>query len=350
MTARLIGIGTVTPTGRMDQRAAAQMVAAIGSARPSRARAMAHLFEQSGIDSRSMAIIEGEGQTFYNGVVRGTDERMRAYQDIAPPLAHTACERALASADVHAGGITHLVTASCTGLASPGLDIALIRSLALPTSTQRVNIGFMGCHAALNALRTARAISMAEPDARVLVCCVELCSLHMQASQEGGSAVADALFADGAAACVVTNSSEPGAPALHRSASTLLPESLGHMAWTIGQGGFTMTLSPAVPGVLAAHVKPWVESVLAPDRLAITDVPSWAIHPGGPRVLQSVADALELPEHASDASADILRTHGNMSSTTVLFILERLLGERAPTPLLALAFGPGLTGEAMLLT
>ena len=349
MTARLLGIGTALPAGRMDQHEAAQMVSAVGSVNPSRARALAHLFERSGIAARAMSIIEGDRQTFYNGAVRGTDERMAAYHELAPPLARVACERALAQAPTDPSKITHLVTASCTGLASPGVDIELIRSLGLPASSQRVNIGFMGCHAALNALRVARSIALAEPDARVLVCCVELCSLHMQASQPGGSVVADALFADGAAACVVSRSDDRALPALCRSASMLLPESLDHMGWTIGQGGFTMTLSPAVPDVLAKHVRPWVEQVLASEGLRIGDVPSWAIHPGGPRVLQTVAQALALPERTTDASSQILRDHGNMSSATVLFILQRLLDTGASLPSLALAFGPGLTGEALLL-
>lgn len=349
MSAHLLGIGLATPPGRMDQRAAANMVAAIGSVKPSRARAMMHLFEQSGIESRAMAIINDGGQTFYNGVAPGTSDRMQAYHQMAPSLAHEASSRALDRASAKPSSITHLVTASCTGFSSPGVDIALLRSLGLPASTQRVNIGFMGCHAALNALRVARAISMAEPDACVLVCCVELCSLHMQASQQGGSPVADALFADGAAACVVANSSDTSAPELRRSASILLPESLEHMGWTIGQLGFTMTLSPAVPGVLAAHVRPWVERILADALLRMEDIGSWAIHPGGPRVLQSVVEALGLPPGAGQASGKVLRDHGNMSSATVLFIIASLLEARAEVPMLALAFGPGLTGEALLL-
>ncbi|MGD1916024.1 MAG: type III polyketide synthase [Phycisphaerales bacterium] len=347
--ARLLGIGTATPDGRMDQREAAEMVAAIGSVSPSRARAMAQLFERTGIESRPMAIIEGRTQRFYNGTVPDTEHRMREYQDRAPALAHKACERALERADAKADRVTHLVTASCTGFASPGVDIALMRSLGLSAETERIHIGFMGCHAALNALRTARAIALAEPEARVLVCCVELCSLHMQASQARGCAVADALFADGAAACVVAQSAHTEAPGLQRTASVLLPDSLQDMGWTIGQGGFTMTLSPRVPDVLASNVRPWVESLLAEEGLAIDDVPSWAIHPGGPRVLQSVAHAIGIAERATEASSDILKSHGNMSSATVLFILQRLLDGEDAMPAVAMAFGPGLTGEALLL-
>ncbi|MEQ9094834.1 MAG: type III polyketide synthase [Phycisphaerales bacterium] len=349
MTARLLGIGTATPSGRLDQAAAAQMVATIADASPGRARAMAHLYEQSGIEHRAMAILDGTRQTYYNGIIPDTAHRMRTFHELAPPLAHQASKRAIEAAGVDARNITHLVTASCTGLASPGVDIALIGSLGLEASVQRVNIGFMGCHAALNAIRTARALAMAEPSSCVLVCCAELCSLHIQASQADGCAVADALFADGAAACVIDADSAAGAPILRRSASILLPQSLEAMGWHIGEAGFRMSLSPNVPDILARSVRPWIEDVLRRERLAIEDVAAWAIHPGGPRVLASVAGALSLDAAATRASGDVLRTHGNMSSATILFILEKLLQQQHAGPLVALAFGPGLTGEALLL-
>ncbi|MEQ8316974.1 MAG: type III polyketide synthase [Phycisphaerales bacterium] len=349
MTARMLGIGTATPRGRLDQAAAAEMVAAIGKVTPARARAMSHLYAQSGIDERAMAIVEGEGQTYYNGSVPDTAHRMRSFHVLAPPIAHEACTQAIQRSVIDAREVTHLVTASCTGLASPGVDISLIGSLGLDTTVQRVNIGFMGCHAALNALRTARAIALAEPGARVLVCCVELCSLHIQASQQDGCSVADALFADGAAACVVAGGGGGSAPSLRRTASILLPDSLGAMGWRIGEAGFTMTLSPAVPDILSRSVCEWVDGLLATEGLQRADIAAWAIHPGGPRVLASVADALGLDDGATRASGDVLRRHGNMSSATILFIIAKLLEEHEGGPLLALAFGPGLTGEALLM-
>ncbi len=349
MSARMLGIGTATPRGRLNQADAADMVAAVGQVSPARARAMSHLYAQSGIEARSMAIVDGDRQTYYNGTIPNTAHRMRTFHKMAPPIAHEACVGALQDGGVLANNITHLVTASCTGLASPGVDIALIGSLGLRDSVQRVNIGFMGCHAALNALRTARAIALAEPDACVLVCCVELCSLHIQASQQDGCAVADALFADGAAACVI-GSHEAQGPALRRTASILLPDSLSAMGWRIGEAGFTMTLSPSVPDILSKSVRGWVEELLATEGLGVADVASWAIHPGGPRVLGSVADAIGLDVSHTQASADVLRHHGNMSSATILFIIAELLKRHRKGPLLALAFGPGLTGETLLMT
>lgn len=348
MTARLLGIGTATPTGRINQAAAAEMIAAIGGVRATRARAMARLYEHTGIERRAMAILDGPHQTLYDGAVPDTAARMRTFHELAPPLAHRACANALQDANSDPSRITHIVSASCTGLASPGVDITLIESLGLPPSTQRINIGFMGCHAAINALRSARAIALAEPEARVLVCCVELCSLHIQAAQEDGCPIADALFADGAAACVVGQGKH--GVALRHTASILLPDSYDAMGWIIGPTGFSMGLSPMVPDILACHARPWIENLLAGQGLAISDIASWAIHPGGPRVLESVAKSIRLSERATEISASVLRDHGNMSSATILFILERLRGRDMITPAVALAFGPGLTGEALVLS
>ncbi|GIW74369.1 MAG: chalcone synthase [Phycisphaerales bacterium] len=349
MSARLLSIGTAVPDQSMAQRDVAEMVSRLAQMPASRSRALAHLFEHAGVQRRAMAILQGDRLGLYEGPgVPPVDARMEAFHRLAPPLALQACRRALERAGVAPGRITHLVTASCTGAGSPGVDVALIRGLGLGTGTQRIHVGFMGCHAALNALRAARALALAEAGSCVLVCCVELCSLHVQALQPRGSAVADALFADGAAACVVAQS-DGDAPALARSASVLLPDSLGDMGWAITPMGFAMTLSPRVPEVLAGHVRPWLVGVLAESGLALERVGAWAIHPGGPRVLDAVGQALGLQVQALQASSEVLRTHGNMSSATVLFIVQRLLEGSAGLPMLALAFGPGLTGEALLL-
>lgn len=358
MSARVVGIGLRTPRPSVCQRQAAQMVAALSNASPSRARALHALYARSGIHSRALAAIGhgGDGApaaTFGvygegDGLALDTAARMRAFADLAPPLAQGACEGALARAGVAPGRVTHLVTVSCTGMASPGVDIALINGLGLCAGTQRVHVGFMGCHGAINGLRTARAIALSEPGAVVLLCAVELCSLHMQATQERGCAVADALFADGAAACVVAGSADASAgPALRATGSVLLPDSLEAMGWWIGQHGFAMRLSPEVPAILAEHVGAWVDAMLDARGMDRRAVAGWAIHPGGPRVLAGVADALGLGDRDREASAAVLREHGNMSSATILFIIERLLAA-GQTPLLGLAFGPGLSGEAIL--
>jgi predicted naringenin-chalcone synthase len=246
--------------------------------------------------------------------------------------------------------ITHVITVSCTGFLAPGLDVALIRGLGLASTVQRTHIGYMGCHGALNGLRVARAFADAEPDARVLLCAVELCSLHFHYSWDPQKMIANAIFADGAAALV----GAPGetAPAgfwrASASGSCLLPNSTEAMTWTIGDHGFEMTLSKRVPGLIATHLRPWLEAWLAAQKLALAEVASWAVHPGGPRILSAVEEALGLSPEETAASRSVFAAYGNMSSPTVLFILDELIRSGAARPCVALGFGPGLMVEAML--
>ncbi|MFG0312586.1 MAG: type III polyketide synthase, partial [Phycisphaerales bacterium] len=235
-----------------------------------------------------------------------------------------------------------------TGFSAPGVDLDLIRRLGLPPTTRRTHIGFMGCHAAINALATAKAFAANDPSARVLVCCVELCTLHFDHTPDAQGHVANALFADGAGAAVVSASeSEP--VEISSTGAVVIPDTADMMSWHIGEHGFRMRLSPAVPATLAKHIPPWLDRWLGDSGHALGDIASWAIHPGGPRVLSAIRDAIGLEPDAFAVSRSVLSDHGNMSSATLLFILQRLLNDQAPMPLVAAAFGPGLAGEAMLL-
>jgi predicted naringenin-chalcone synthase len=229
------------------------------------------------------------------------------------------------------------------------VDRELIQALGLRPRVERTHVGFMGCHGALNGLRVARAFTAADPRACVLVCAVELCSVHYHYGWDPQKSVANALFSDGAAAVVGT-----AAETVERAwwvaatGSCLFPDSADAMTWTIGDHGFEMTLSPRVPDLLGQHLRPWLRDWLADNRLTLDQVASWAIHPGGPRILGAIEKALGLPREATVASREILAEYGNMSSPTVLFILERLQRRQAPRPCVALGFGPGLTAEAVL--
>jgi predicted naringenin-chalcone synthase len=208
----------------------------------------------------------------------------------------------------------------------------------------------MGCHGALNGLRAARAFAGSEPTARVLVCAAELCSLHFRFGWNADLAVTNALFADGAAALVGSGDSGDDADSwrLAASGSYLTPGTADAMTWTIGDHGFEMTLNPKVSHQIGEHLRPWLRGWLARHGLELADIASWAIHPGGPRILDAVEDALGLDRRVTADSREVLAAHGNMSSPTVLFILERLRGRSAPRPCVALAFGPGLAIEAAL--
>jgi predicted naringenin-chalcone synthase len=206
----------------------------------------------------------------------------------------------------------------------------------------------MGCHGALNGLRVARAFSEADPDAVVLVCAVELCSLHYHYGWDAGRIVANAIFADGAAAIVGAADGEARSWRLTASGSCVFPGSRDAMEWLVGDHGFVMTLSKKVPGLIASHLRPWLEHWLERQGVKLPEVASWAIHPGGPRILSAVEESLGLPREQTAESWQILADYGNMSSPTVLFIVEELRQRRAPRPCVALGFGPGLTVEAAM--
>jgi predicted naringenin-chalcone synthase len=277
---------------------------------------------------------------------------MQRYEQEAGPLAARAAAGALEEAGVEPVEVTHVVTVSCSGFMAPGVDHALIRRLGLRADVARTHVGFMGCHGMLNGLRVARAFAEADPSTRVLLCAVELCSLHYQYGWDHERVVANALFSDGAAAMVI----RPGAGCHDRSSfdilaegSALLADSEDAMSWRIGDHGFTMTLSPRVPDLIGEHVRPWVVGWLARNGQTVDAIGSWAVHPGGPRILSVFGEAMGLDRSKLSPSFGVLADYGNMSSPTVAFILRRLLEAGARRPCVAIGFGPGLAIEAALL-
>ncbi len=347
-TAAIRAIGTANPPERLTREAWLAFADRIAPSEVSRAL-LARLAERSEIDERGAAAAS-EPPFYADGLAPGTAARMQLWSRAARAMAEEACANALAAAEADASTITHLVTASCTGFESPGIDAHLIERLGLSRAVARANIGFMGCHAAVNALSVARSAAIADPRARVLVCCAEVCSAHFHHSARIDQLIANTLFGDGAAAVVVDGATHAaqGAPLLAATHSLHLANSEREMAWSIGDHGFEMTLGARVPDILQAEVGAWVASALAPHGLSVGDIGAWAIHPGGPRVIDSVLASLGVAADAGDASRTVLRAHGNMSSATLLFILERFMQARAPRPWVGLAFGPGLVGEMLL--
>ena len=361
MTLALAGFGTALPEHRFAQEELAELHAGFCGIDRSKERTLKALYRRSGVKTRGSVVLESADgrldgrQSFYHPARdeqdRGppTAERMRAYAAAAPELAVVAARDALARAEVSPRAVTHLVTVSCTGFVAPGLDASIIEGLDLPRTTERTHVGFMGCHGALNGLRVARSFADGSPAHVSLVCAVELCTLHFSYGWDPDMLVANALFADGAAAVVGRPAN--GAPEEWRVGGTgtfLIPDSRDDMTWRIGDHGFRMTLSARVPDVIESSLEAWVGRWLAEHGLAVPDVATWAVHPGGPRIVSSVERALGLdPAHAEVPRA-VLAEHGNMSSATILFILDRLKRAGAPRPCVALAFGPGLVVEALL--
>ena len=309
MSLVMVGIGTAVPEHRIAQSDAAGLAISFANAAPGRERALAAVYRQSGIRTRGSVLLEATidepfVQRFFPPAEAGGDRpstgaRMKRYAVEAGRLAAQAAATAIESAGMAVDEITHLVSCSCTGFANPGVDLELVRTLGLPASVARTHIGFMGCHDAFNALRVADAFVTANPSAVALVSCVELCSLHLQYGSHGDHVVANSLFADGAAAVVGVGCGHSaawlGGWRIVAQASEVLPDSEQEMGWLIGDSGFEMTLSPRVPGLIASQLRPAVEEMLARAGIAAGDVATWAVHPGGPRILGGVAEAMGLP-------------------------------------------------------
>ena len=272
---------------------------------------------------------------FYDGALPGTAARMAVYAEEAPRLALAAVARL-----GEIGAISHIVVASCTGFVAPGIDQIVARELGLPPTVERTLVGFMGCYAAVAALRVAHHIVRSTPDARVLVVMVELSTLHLQGTTALEPLLAMLQFGDGAGAAIV--SAEPSGLAIDRFFAHTLPDSAALIRWTIGDEGFIMHLDGAVPNRIAEalHDTPTRAALIGGDP-----VDRWAVHAGGRSVLDGVERGLDLPRGALADSRAILAENGNMSSATLMFVLERILAGDGAENGIAIAFGPGLAAE-----
>ncbi|HWE85574.1 MAG TPA: type III polyketide synthase [Terracidiphilus sp.] len=295
--------------------------------------------------------IDGNGAGWHDAeslYVRGsfpsTARRMQIFEKFAPRLAEAALDRLALSAAERAA-ITHVIVTSCTGLYAPGLDFDVVRHLGLSPSVERTMIGFMGCYAAINALKSANYIVRSEPSAKVLVLNLELCTVHMQETQELEQILSFLLFADGCSASLIT--AEPRGLAIDSFLAVNLPETSHLITWRIGDVGFDMHLSGQVPGEIKRTMKEAGAQVTRGRDRSEFDL--WAVHPGGRTVLDAVEQGLELPPIALRHSRDILARFGNMSSATVMFVMERVLAAAQPGQQgCAMSFGPGVTAETML--
>ena len=313
--------------------------------------AFARLADKSQIDTR-FSVLEADAEDYgtTDGFYRlerfpSTGARMARFEAEAPALAEAACDAL--GLEAEGPRITHLVFATCTGFAAPGLDHWLIRRYGLPGHVERTIVGFMVCQAAINALKLARQAVRSDPAARVLVVNLELCSLHLQPSMELDQLMCFLLFADGCSAALVTG--EPEGLRMDGFRAALVSEARDHITWRIGDAGFDMTLSGLVPLTLARALPDHAEAIL--DGAAPEGIDLWAVHPGGRSVLDAVANGMDLPQGALAESRAVLRENGNMSSATVMFVLERMLAAARPGQRgCALAFGPGLSAETMRFT
>jgi len=353
-TATLLGIGTARPERIWPQAELASLQERVWNLDGDVRARWRRIVERSGVESRAIAADPSDL------LHRSTPERMAMFEDLAPPLAETACANALAAAGVSAEAITDLVVVTCTGLAAPGVGSGLVGrgNLGLRRDVRQLQLAFMGCFGGIAALRTASSLARADAETVVLAVCVELCSLHLRDDLDPQNLVASALFADGAAAFVVaggggrdaagaTRSLDTSPIRLGRGRSLTLPSGREEMSWRLTEHGFAMTLSREVPRAIEREIGGFLDAAVPNPRTVLA-------HPGGPGILEAVDRAIDgtalvdrLDPRGGEIARRFLAECGNMSSATILFVIERALRDGLAGPFEAVAFGPGLTIDAI---
>lgn len=359
----MTAIGTALPEYGFDQSAIADFMVQQLDLKDHEARWLNQVYEASGIQRRHSVLPDfdasNQEQHLFNSKqtqASGTQKRMDIYREKALSLAENAITKAIQEhGQIRPQEFTHLITVSCTGLYAPGLDIDLIQSLDMDPSTERTGVHFMGCYAMFNALKTARHITRSEPNAKVLVIAVELCSLHFQQSKDKNQMVTSALFSDGAAAAIIEQKPHQTGLSMEITGFQcgLAPGSKSAMTWDIGDEGFLMHLSGSVPGHIQKALQPVTERLLDQADITFNQIPQLAPHPGGIKILEAIESELNYTPEQNQSAREVLANYGNMSSPTVLFVLANALYQKKGTlshddHLLSMAFGPGLTLEAGL--
>jgi predicted naringenin-chalcone synthase len=362
-------IGTAVPPHKIAQEAHYDILASANGLNRAEKLLLKTIYAKSGIQYRHSVLAEFGLEDQPEHIIwhpaghqpsTPIARRMEVYEQYAVGLCGEAVQKCLADLpSVKAADITHVITFSCTGMYAPGLDIELVEKFGLQRNAERTCINFMGCYAAINALKNAYHISRSEPDAVVLICGVELCSLHYQKSNEPNQVVANALFSDGAAAAIIS-SKDLNADGNHPSFclksfySEFEPNAASDMVWRIGNAGFDLRLTPEVPAVVSTNIRMLVDKALQRTGLTQDQIDHYAIHPGGVKILEACETALGISREDNAASYAVLREYGNMSSVTVLFVLrsymESLSRAEKGQHIFACAFGPGITMESMIVS
>jgi predicted naringenin-chalcone synthase len=355
----ILSIGTALPAYRHAQEDIREFMRIVYALDPVEERKLRYLYQHSGISFRYSVIPDYSRPVkewkFYPHAESlepfpSLEMRMAWYQKYAAALSMDAIRNCLQPLGNNAPAITHLLTVSCTGMSAPGLDLQVMELMELPRDIHRSSVNFMGCYAAIHALKQAHQICTAEPEANVLIVCTELCTLHFQKNPTADNIAASLLFGDGAAAVLVSGASKNLAKAkLKNFYAEVLPKGKRDMSWELSSTGFLMTLSGYVPELISADFKPLLERALKRYGIPLQSIHSWCIHPGGKRILHAVQQSVGLEPPALNAAESILRDYGNMSSPSILFVMKKMLEDGAQGPMLAAAFGPGLTMETSLL-
>jgi predicted naringenin-chalcone synthase len=357
---KIISIGTAVPRFKHLQDEILGFMSRIYAFNEKDRRKLKYLYHQSGISNRYSVLSDysrpPEDWTFYPAAENlepfpSLELRMKLFNQYAPGLSAEAIGNCLKNG-ISPKEITHLITVTCTGLSAPGLDLQLVEMLDLPRNIFRTSVNFMGCYAAVHALKLADSICKSEPDARVMIVCTELCTLHFQQEASNDNITSSLLFGDGSAAVLVTGDSyKAEGLRIQGFYAEIVPKGKQDMSWELSSTGFEMTLRSYVPGLIEEDFKNLVDNALKKLRLSGESITDWCIHPGGRKILEAIEKSLQLPKEKLDACYDVLHDFGNMSSPTILFVLDRLLNKfknGQKHTVFGAAFGPGLTMETFI--
>lgn len=353
----LNSIGTAKAPYQFAQTQVADFMKKVLQLSPQKAQQLDILYRASGIKNR-YSVLEDYGKiedfSFYKNLQTfpSTNERMKAYRKCAIKMGVESSKKCMQNTRANFSEITHLITVSCTGMYAPGLDIDLVEELKLASNVQRTCINFMGCYASFNALKLAKAFCLADENAKVLIVGVELCTLHLQNSDKDEDLLSNALFADGSASVLVSNEKLGKVNLiLENFYCDLANEGKKEMTWQIANQGFKMQLTSEVPDIIKPKIKSLYQNLLGKNN-HIHKL-HYALHPGGKRILKDIEEVLKITKEENRFAHQILQEYGNMSSVTVLFVLQRLMENidqsQNKEKILSFAFGPGLTLESMLL-
>lgn len=357
---KIVSIGTALPAYCHQQMDILEFMQKVYTNSEIEKRKLRFLYQRSGIGQRYSVIPDYSRQAndwkFYPQSENlepfpSLEQRMTVFQKYAPMLSVDAIRQCLHNV-LYPGEITHLITVSCTGLSAPGLDLQIIELLDLHKNIFRTSINFMGCYAAIHALKLAEAFCKAEPLSKVLIVCTELCTLHFQREATVDNITSSLLFGDGAAAVLVC-SDESQFEGAHISGfySEVIPKGKRDMAWELSSTGFLMTLSGYVPELIEEDFAGVVGRSLEHAQIQLNDIDEWCIHPGGKRILEAIEHSIGLQKENLAASYNVLKEYGNMSSATILFVLKEMVaGKQKGKNIFASAFGPGLTVETFTAT
>lgn len=357
---KIISIGTALPAYRHRQKDILQFMQTVYGLGEADNRKLKFLYHQSSIDHRYSVVSDysrpvkdwkfyphGENLEPFPSL----ETRMTWYHKHAAPLSVDAIRNCL-EGQLHAKDITHLITVSCTGMSAPGLDLQLMELMDLPRNISRSSVNFMGCYAAIHALKMADAFCVQQPSAKVMIVCTELCTLHFQKEATMDNIASSLLFSDGSAAVLVTGDDyHRKGLRLENFYSEVLTKGKKDMAWELSSTGFVMTLSGYVPELIEEDFASLVNKALQNAGRSKDSITHWCIHPGGKRILEAIQKSIDLPPAALSESFSILKQYGNMSSATILFVLKEMLSAKTGgMNVFGAAFGPGLTMETFTAT